>query len=600
MQSLTMLVAVALACAGYGLGLARVLRLRFSDGLEAATLGFGLGAGVLAFAMFAVGMAGGFGTWSSVLLVCPAAALGAFWLVRSREPAGPRARPRWLRNALLALIALCVAANLFGSLAPPSFIDALWYHLYAPREYLRAGGIVELDPVWQTYQPSAVEMLYVLGLSLSGAPLSALLHAALGVVAAAAAALLGRRLAGPTGGLLAAAIFYATGMVAWLSTSCFVELGTAAFGALSLYAVLRWNDDGDRGWLLAAGLLGGFAAATKLPGGLFPLLGAALLVYVSLERRRGARATLLSLLAFGGVALLPVVPWFVRAWAWTGNPFYPFLSEIFGENPDNAAVWDILSLYGAGRSPIDLLLSPWRLVTQGEAFERGQYLGPLPVLLAPVLLWRARRIGERQALAGAAILFFAAWLAGAHIARYLVPILPLVAALVADALGALAAGGRGLRAAAILSAMPALVVGVAATLAYNAQFAQVVLGFESEDAFLARTSWYYPVYRAVSRELPPDARLLTADAPTYYLDRPHRRARDADFAQGPAHLWHVIARGRYTHVLVHGDAQVSAVAALGARVERLWLREVNLPASRSFGGTRRGSAALFRVRTLPW
>jgi len=60
-------------------------------------------------------------------------------------------------------------------------------------------------------------------------------------------------------------------------------------------------------------------------------------------------------------------------------------------------------------------------------------------------------------------------------------------------------------------------------------FAPVVFHRESADAYLARMSSYYTLYKTVEKDVPPDALILTNQGPTYYLDRPHVRVSDALF-----------------------------------------------------------------------
>jgi hypothetical protein len=89
---------------------------------------------------------------------------------------------------------------------------------------------------------------------------------------------------------------------------------------------------------------------------------------------------------------------------------------------------------------------------------------------------------------------------------------------------------------------------------------------------------------------------LTNQGPTYYLDRPHVRVRDAEFLRGTDRLSSLVTSGKYTHILVHGQTYLEPlVAALGPRVRKLWSEDVAVPVSRSFGGTFTAPAALFEV-----
>jgi hypothetical protein len=321
-----------------------------------------------------------------------------------------------------------------------------------------------------------------------------------------------------------------------------------------------------------------------------------LLVYLSIVRRRPWRATLRAAVLYGVPCAALVLPWYLRSYLLTGNPVYPFLPAIFGANPINDSVKRIMAWFGVGHGVSDLLLAPWHLLSRGDKFENGQFLSPLILLLAPVVIWRARRPGERQGLALVALCWFGTWLATAHIARYLLPIQPLAAVLAADALKDLLASTTFRRRLAVATAAVFIAFGAFTTLLYDAQFVSVVVGRESEDAYLRRTSWFYLAHQDLARELPGSSRVLTDDVPTYYLRIPHQRMAPADYLGGPERLTEVIRAGRFSHVVVHGNAEIIAlVSRLAPRVRQVWTRAYEMPQSRSFGGSTPIPVTLYEV-----
>jgi hypothetical protein len=602
MVAFAWLLAIVAAAHGYGQIVASALKLRLSTRVERATLTIGFGTGFLMVAVFVLGLLHLIGRGTSLLLIVPAGAF-AIWTAATSSRGAPgesAAEPCWLRITLLGVLVACIAANVVGTLAPVSFIDALVYHLFIARTYVQAGQIVELPAIWQSYQPLGVEMLFTLGFSLQGPLLSALAHTGLGVLAAAATGLLGRRIAGPLGGLLAAAIFYCTAMVEWESTSCFVDLGTTAFSALGFYAVLRWSDDGrdeeNPRWLVAAAIFMGIGGSCKLPAIQFAVIASTVVGWISLRRGRGLVASAGRVAAFLGISVGICLPWYVHSYVWSGNPVYPFATKIFGDNRDNASVQSILGQYAPGHGIKDLVLAPWRLFSGGAAFECAQYLSPLPFIFAPLILFRLRGSRDRQVLAAPAGIGFLFWFASAHVARYLVPLQPFLAALTADAMLWLAGGSRYRRGLMVLTGAVFIGFGTLTTLLSLKTFAPVVFHRESADAYLGRMSPYYNLYKTVEKDVPPDALILINQGPTYYLDRPHVRVSDALFRGAPDRLATVLDGGRFTHILVYGhEGKEQTVLALGPRVRLLWSRRVDTPLSRTFGGTVTVPAALFAV-----
>ncbi len=559
-MALGWLLLIAAAAHGYGIGVARLLKLDLPTRLERTVLTIGLGVGCLIVTGFVLGLLHRVGRGSSLLLILPAAAFGAWQLVTSpeREPA-PTDEPRWIRLALLSALGACVLANVVATLAPPSFIDALVYHLYIARTYARAGGIVELPAIWQSYQPLGVEMLFTLGFSLQGATLAALMHMGLGILAAGATFVLGRRIAGSLAGLLAAAIFYCTAMIAWESTSCFVELGITTFNTLGFCALLHWSDDENPRWLVTVALLMGLAGTCKLTAIQFSFVAAALVGWISWRRGRGLVVALGRAATLVGISLGLCLPWYIHSYLWTGNPVYPFAAGVFGENVDHEGVWVILSHYGPGHGFKDLLLAPWRLFSSGALFECAQYLSPLPFVLGPLMLLRLRRAdGDgspapstryRQIVFAAVVIAFVLWLKSAHIARYLVPLQPLLAVLAADALCWAAEGSRYRFRLMVVTAALFIGFGTASTVLGLRSVAPVVLGRESVDSYLTRTAVSYTTYRMVMADVPESGLILTNQAATFYLDRPHMRVHDAEFLHGAAPLSKVLAtRPLYPHL----------------------------------------------------
>ena len=589
------LIAMALSAFGWGFGLSTILKLRFQDRLEQVCTSTFLGTAVLASIVPLLGALGGLRRWPLAAILVAGVGL-VFALSGRLIPRAPRTLMAPSEKAIVLALFVCAAGAFVGALAPIGFIDALTYHVFEAREYVRAGHLIDLPNIWQSYQPISVEMLYAWGIALVDDRMAPLVDWGLGALTLAATYLLARRRTNRLGGLIAAATFYCTAMTAWESTSCFVELGVALGLTASLFALLKWNDTDETAWLSVAGVMAGFAASCKLTAVQVPVFLGIVIVYLSARHTRGVQRTARALAIFGGLALAIVGPWYLRSFLLTGNPVYPFLPSVFGPNSTNGDVKQILDSYGSGKSPLNLLLSPWYLISQGGRTENGQFLNPLPFLLAPVILWRCRRSWEFRSVLAVCLLWFVVWLKTAQIARYLLPIQPLAAVLVADAVTFLLLEGGVRRSIGTIAAV--LFIGFSALggVLYDSQFFPVVFGRESRDAYLARTSWYYPLYQQLNAELPKGSRVLTDDAPTYYLDVPHTRLRNAEFAKGAAYVRDLIVKGHYTHVVVHNNPAVDAVmGALFPVAKRDWRRSYDLLVSRTFGGAVNVTATLYSV-----
>jgi hypothetical protein len=477
---------------GYGAPLARHLPLPAVPRSFVAIL---LGAGMLGYIAFALGLVGALrpATLGAVLLAGVAllgramrrddvprlrtwpGALGRGW--RALAP------PGFARLcAVIALLAL--AAALLGALLPEIEYDALWYHLTFPMRYLRTGWLLDLPCEHMAPVPQLVELQYAYALILGEARTAKLVHLGFGLLAVAwtwwlTAGLVGRRWA-----VLAVALVVTAPTVTWEMTTAYNELPLAALATGAAALVLEWRASGRRSLLVAAGALLGLGLAGKHVGYFF-LAPLALVVLFSSAPVGGPLATshradrppatrLADAALLCAIAVGVALPWYIRAWHYTGNPLYPMFYDLLARaglplrrwNAQAQAGWmSAMNRYGDGRSPLALLLVPWRATWDGVKYAGS--LGPAWLLFLPLFPLVRRRLepGVRfLALLGMAFLLLWVTPFSSFQLRYVVPVVPLLAVVVAAEVRAL---GVLLAEAGWLRALRALSAGTAAMLALN-------------------------------------------------------------------------------------------------------------------------------------
>ncbi|HVR61205.1 MAG TPA: hypothetical protein VMU50_04865 [Polyangia bacterium] len=523
--------------AGYALLPAR---LRRDEAFLVFSTCLALGAGLTAVAVTLAAAAGAMTRpvlWTIQAGVVGLAARGAWELRRLDAPALAPSRWSWPRRLALAALIVVAAATLLATLAPPSSMDAMVYHLRAPRAFLRAGGWVSLPDIVQSFQPLYVEMLFGHAMALYDDVLASLVHWALGIGAVTTAAACSRRLGGSA--LWGMVIFGASAMFAWESTSAFIDLGLACFTSLALLWATR-PDVGAPSWVLA-GVFAGLAAGTKLNGAVgAALAGLGTLCAAGPDWRSGARR----LVAVGALALALALPWYVRTLLSTGNPFYPVGNALLGQPQVNlASVY-----YGNGTGVLRLMLSPFDLIWRGQAFDKGWSFGPAYLALLPLgaaLVWRTR---SGRIAAAAVAVWWLFWFASSQQARLLLPLAPVAAGL-ASVGARWALEDRSLARPIRWVTTAALAVsaglGVAVALLTAATNAPAALSLESRTAFLRRNSWHFVAFEQANQLLPRDARVAVVGYGAnnlYYLQR-----EATYFATAPgAEALHEL---RLTHVL---------------------------------------------------
>jgi hypothetical protein len=337
-------------------------------------------------------------------------------------------------------------------------------------------------------------------------------------------------------GLLGFFFFISIPAVLRLNHWAYVDLGTTFYSTASLLCLIRWREDPRASsWLALAAMSMGFAAATKPNGFVAALILSFLMVFVLAGRPQisiGQMARQLFL--FAVMAALPILPWLVKNWLQTGNPFFPLLAGFFSAQSTGDAQAAVSFggvgifakrelLYGESWWQIAAL--PLRLFFSGRDDNPQYFDGVLTPILILFLPWafKGKWGEEKRLLAAFALLYlaFAIFLADMR-ARYVLPIVPpLVALMVYGVFNVYLRIKRPRYLFAVL-AFFALLHGF-----YLGRYFQAVrpLGYlagrESRDAYLTRLVPEYSNFYYINRELPLTAKiyLLFVGRRAYYCER---------------------------------------------------------------------------------
>ncbi|MFQ5491688.1 MAG: hypothetical protein ACE5GE_13300, partial [Phycisphaerae bacterium] len=241
--------------------------------------GAGLGLGVLSALVLTLGLAGVLNraVWIALLALLAVAGLMRWRPGRSHDGTPPETPGPW--RWLWLVVAPFLVLAILSACVPPGYLwaeegqgyDVLEYHLQMPAEYLQAGRIAYAPHNVYANFPANVEMLYLLTMILFGGAIEAviaakLLNAGLGILAVAAAWMIGRQ-RGPIAGVVSAVLAASTGWLTYLSGVAYVENGMLLFGLLAAAAVNQAVTDPARRnrWSALAGALAGFSVGCKYP-----------------------------------------------------------------------------------------------------------------------------------------------------------------------------------------------------------------------------------------------------------------------------------------------------------------------------------------------
>lgn len=443
---------------------------------------------------------------------------------------------------LLAFIAFSALLNLTWAVAPEIQYDALNYHLAMPKIYLDDGGFVDARFL-HAYLSKLLELLFASALAVSGQAAVKLLVYGLGLCAAVATYALGRALFDVRIGMWAAALFYTTPLVGWLTGTVYIENVVAFLSAAGLLMFVKWFGTNRAEWFPAICIVGGMAVGSKL-NGLFAFLIVLPVMAYSLRHRW--RTVLKGCCAF----LLIAAPTYVLVWVHTGNPVFTLFNGIFKSPlwPQINTVFNAAN-FGLPATLSNLAVFPFRLtldtVRFGEAMPRGA-LGmglllafPFSVRLLPGMS-RAVHAIAATALLSLILLFYTM-----QYARFYVGILPAIVVLgAATALKWPGADNR------IVQALVRVCLVIAIVMQFPPLSAQywniperfpfrVAAGLEDRDAFARRALDTYSGTMHIRKTKKEGDRVLgvNVEGVRFYLDVPLTTAPISTLDQPVRRLW---------------------------------------------------------------
>lgn len=453
---------------------------------------------------------------------------------------------------LKVLIAVPLLLSLISSLAPPTAKDTLLYHFSVPKQFIAQGGNAFIEGNIASYLALGTEMQVVWARLLGGFISERAAEAAGGAVVWLFFPLL---LAAVYGwareeGISRMWALIATALVACIPTayhvaaSGYVDLALSLFVVLAAHSLLKWLRTGNTRSAILLGIFLGAALSIKLTT-VFVIAAFVLLVLLwarnpvatapgSDTRPAGnvlARSGVMALVLAGVIAS----PWYLRTWAETGSPVFPFYMSIW---PGKAPGWDVErsnlfqgmnSQYGGVQThPENYLIAPFRISLAAQPEDANLYdgvIGAMFIIGLPLVLWAAWRreladgVGSLLVVAGVVYLF---WLFSSQQLRYLLPIMPLLAIATASAADKLKDGA--MRNAWKYSLTAASFIAVLTAFAWFSMKAplRVALGGETRDEYLTRNLDYYPSYAWLNSESKPDEKtwLINMRRDTYHIDRP--------------------------------------------------------------------------------
>jgi hypothetical protein len=288
------------------------------------------------------------------------------------------------------VIAFAVLTGIIAAALPAVWWDPIAYHLPLVSMALARGTIVFSPHMVQTGFPQLGEAAALPAYAIAGSAGAAMATLGAGLCLAFLAGVLANRVALGSG-IAAAMLVCSCPLWLWLAPTFYVDIPFAMFVVAAIAVILERKEDeadlkvgcytGRVGWssggvgcYMIAGSLGGAGAAVKYSG----LVACAIVLVFAIVRGRPQWWKTSAAYAAGAVVIS--AGWYLRTFAATGDPLYPFLSLQFAHASSIASFAaryiDMTRHWcGGGSSPSDLLALPYRLLVTPRSFCGDPGLG---------------------------------------------------------------------------------------------------------------------------------------------------------------------------------------------------------------------------------
>ena len=453
------------------------------------------------------------------------------WHDRLASGAAVRAFIRRVRPdiAMLPLIfgGVVLLALLFESLMPYVGWDASVAHLTLPKLYLANGGFRRVPFNVYSYWPLNIQLLYAFAMLIHDYVVAKLLHLMFLVLCVVVSYRLASKHASQAGASFAAVLLLANPVVLDEARFAYIDLGFAFFFLTAFAFALEHLETRRTVPLMLAGICCGVVAGTKILGAVAAPCIAGLVVvsratpFRVAELRRAVRDVSLYVAL---PAFLLALPWYLRSYWYTGNPLYPLFYAWFGGPEWSTSLTQRFFRWqqsiGMGRQVVDYLLLPFRVVVDGGDDYRhfGGRISPIWIIVLPASFAVARSSPAVRRSLAVAGLYFVAWAATSQQARFLIPIMPLLAIAGGVSVDRLLArlAFRPARLAVIAAAGCMLLWSSRALVAGGGRVARDMLMREVSVSGDVET----PVHAFISANLPADARLMMLNTNQgFFVDR---------------------------------------------------------------------------------
>jgi hypothetical protein len=398
---------------------------------------------------------------------------------------------------LLLFIGGVLCVEFLASLAPLTGSDALHYH-FTTQKLILAYGFHPDFSISHSFLCGQHHLLILFGLALGSEKLAMGLIFLGGVLTAFSLACLASRWSSSTTALAITVLFLLTPVVFWqISSSGAPDIWTAFYASVAIMVLCQNKTCGTWRQALLAGLLAGAIAGAKYTG---CVIAAGLAVSIAIEYRSVRNTSALC----AGSLLTGIWP-YLRNFAWTGDPVFPFLTKLlYPERVNSFALTVLLADTGASHARHLGQLVPFIFFAGMRRTSPGlwDFFGPFVFALAPLLILAFKDFRKWRVPAVVWCLSALGVFQASGLQRLLLPVFPL--ALACTAAGIDSSQRKGWKITNRLAAGSTIllwITGGAGLVMYSWKPVAAALGTVSETSYLEEMAPDYQAAEAINRVL---------------------------------------------------------------------------------------------------
>lgn len=509
----------------FGLRILKLLKFEFDDLKETIVFSLLLGLGVIAYLVYALGLAGFLYNKVLLLLLAVLAIFSFREIIFIKENSLRLLGSFNIRKlslsskTFIALIFSVVLFTFIDALSPHIGNDSLAYRLAQVQIFAESHKVFYIPYTRESLWPYLTEMLFTLALVIKSDIFAKLIAWSIGLSGAFLVYIFSRKFFSKEAGALSALIFLITPVVFTQMSYTYTDLTIAVYCFASVFCVLNYFHNKNIKWCALAGVFCGFVLSMKYTALLIlPALGL-VFIYQFIVEPKARKNIIKGALVFSALAVLFSFLWYLRAYLIKGNPVYPFFARYFGHHG-----WDrpIDKNMGSSFSLLGLLKLPWSLTMFPGRFG-AEDIGVVYLLFLPLSFLITKSKSVFKALGVFTITYTVFWfLVFSNVLRCLLPALLPLSVLVGCPASAIFAKKSYFSNLLKCLFIIICIFNIGHLVYYSADKLSVAVGLESRDEYLSRTERTYKIADYINNALPKDAVILmVGEIRAYYMKRPY-------------------------------------------------------------------------------